>query len=179
MKPIRQTPTLIMLALALVALALPATAEVFFIDMTNGTTFETRYRPAVAGWDPSKVVFVTSVGNRITLPKADIAHVRVDTEMRGFGTVIDTTTIALGIAPNDMPAPGEGADPSAQLLDYLQSRDSQQQDFTVDQFVNTEEAGGGGLPAAGWGGGNFGFGGGRETLVPGPRGGGRGGGGRR
>lgn len=174
MRTIRRTSTLITLFLALAGLALPAAAEVYFVDMNNGTTFETRYRPALAGWDPSKVVLVTSVGNRITLLRDDIADVRVDTELRGFGRVIDTTTIALGRAPNDAPSPDAAPDPSAQLLQYLQNQQSQQQDFTVQQFVNTEEAGQGGLPAAGWGGGSFGWGGGggRETIVV-PRGGGR------
>lgn len=174
MKPIRHISMLIALTLALAGLATPATAAVFFVDLANGNTLESRYRPMVAGWDDSKVILVTSVGNRITLYKDDIAGVRVDTEMRGFGTVIDTTTIALGRGPNDAPPPNDSGDPSTDLLNYLQARDSNRQDFTVDQFVNTEDAGQGGLPAAGWaGGGGFGWRGGPERALP--VGGGRGG----
>jgi len=166
MKKIRIPLALLSLALALAAG--PALAEIFTIELANGTSFESRYRPAVAGWDDSKVVVVTTVGNRITLHRQDISDITVETEVKGFGLVIDTTTIMLGYAPNDLPAPGEAeTDSTAMLLDYLQNRQSNQPDFSVQQFVDADDAGQGGLPASGWGG-FSGFGLGEPAIIPPP-----------
>jgi hypothetical protein len=143
----------------------PALAEIYTIDLANGTAFESRYRPAVAGWDDSKVVVMTTVGNRITLDRQDITDISVETEVKGFGLVIDTTTILLGYAPNDLPTPTDGEmDSSAMLLEYLQNRQSNQPDFSVQQFVDADDAGQGGLPASGWGG-FSGFGLGEPSVV--------------
>ena len=100
----------IALAIAALLFAAPVAAEIFVVKLTNGNEFETRYRPREAGWDSSKVVFVTDVGNPIALPKAAIVSVIGRSEDRGFGRVIDNTTFELGLAPNDAPDAEEGAD---------------------------------------------------------------------
>ncbi len=78
-------------------------------------------------------------------------EVTSETESRGFGTVLDNHTVVIGWAPNDRPEPTEQAtDPTSQLLNYLRGRDAaMQQDFSVQQFVNPDEAGLGGIPALG------------------------------
>ena len=71
------------------------------VTMKNGTTFDTRYQPEEASWDPDKVVVMTEFGNRVALPAAEIESVAVDSESRGFGHQLNSTTMALGWAPND------------------------------------------------------------------------------
>lgn len=139
-------PILCFAVLALVA-SLPAAAAVFTVKLNNGNTLETRYRPTVAGWDEGKILLVTSVGNRISLDLDDVDVITSETEVKGYGKVIDTTTILLGMTANDLPAPGtEAPDPQMQLLNYLQQRDSQPAPppFTVQQFAEPNT--GGGLP---------------------------------
>jgi hypothetical protein len=145
-------PIALFAALMLLAVV-PAVAEVFKVHLKNGNAFETRYRPKLADWDETKIVILTDVGNRITLLKDDVVEITSDTELKGFGTVIDTTTIVLGWAPNDAPTAGAGeADPSAQWRDFLQQMSGSRNTFGVEQFVNVEDAGasggaGAGLPA--------------------------------
>lgn len=141
----------------------PVVAEVFNVQLKNGNSFITRYQPKVAEWDESKVVVLTDVGNRITLQLDDIADIQADSQIKGFGTVIDTTTIVLGWAPND--APTEAApDAEAQFQQYLESLMSNRRDNTVQQFVNTEDAGQGGLSP--WEFGGEGFSGGPAGNPP-------------
>jgi hypothetical protein len=101
-------------ALALVALAslvaAPSVATVYTIHLKNGTTFETRYEPEDAPWDAGKLVFTNEWGNLMSLAKSEVDRVETDVEASGYGHMLNTTTIALGWAPNDAPAPGsEGA----------------------------------------------------------------------
>lgn len=137
--------------LALAAIALPAGAEVFTVKLNNATEFVTRYQPRQDARDENKVMLLTEFGNWVALSKDAIAEITSETESRGFGTVLDTRTIVIGWAPNDRPDPNAAPpDPTTQLLNYLKGRDSMpEQDFTVQQFVNTEGAGVGGIPAAG------------------------------
>jgi len=158
-------PTAILAALMLFAIT-PAMAEVFRVQLKNGNQFTTRYQPKVAEWDESKVVLLTDVGNRITLLKDDIADITADSQVKGFGTVINTTTIVLGWAPNDAPTE---SDPSgeAQFQQYLDSLMGNRRENTVQQFVNTEDAGQGGLSPWEFGGSNFSGGGpGSSPLQP-------------
>ena len=133
------------------AVALPAGAEVFTVEMTNQTTFITRYQPQQDPRDESKLSLLTEFGNWISLAKAEVVNITSETESRGFGTVLDTNTIVIGWAPNDRPAEsGAADDPTTRLLNYLRGRDAaSEQDFSVQQFVTTENAGAGGLPARG------------------------------
>ena len=146
-------PIAILVVLMLLAVV-PAMSSVFKVQLKNGNSFETRYQPKVAEWDENKVVLLTGVGNRITLHMDDIASITVDTQAKGFVTVIDTTTIVLGWAPNDAPTE---SDPSteAQFQAYLDSLRADRPVNTVEQFVNTEDAGQGGLSTWEFGASNF------------------------
>ena len=155
-------PLAIVTALVLLAVV-PAMAEVFTVHLKNGNSFDTRYKPRIAGWDENKIVLLTDIGNRITLHTDDVVDITTDTELRGFGTVIDTTTIVLGWAPNDAPT-DQSVDPAAEWARYLQEL-NKPQSFNVDQFVSSEDAGqgGGGLPA--WDFGPGAYGGRNEPVV--------------
>ena len=148
--------------LAAVALS-PAVADVFTVHLKNGSTFETRYQPKLADGDGTKVLFVTDVGNRIYIHRDDIADISHSSEVQGFGTMINTTTISLGWAPNDNPAPDE-VDPRADMLNYLRDQQRARPDYSVEQFVSTEDAGmSGGLPS--WDLGPGALGGGQTNVI--------------
>ena len=143
-------------ALALVTLvAAPALAEVYSLTLSNGATFTTRYRPSQSPNRPDTTQILTEFGNWIALPTSQIESITADTESKGYGTVLDTTTIAIGWAPNERSAPGEGSeadlDPTTRLLNYMAQRDAgrQQPDFSVEQFGEPSmvgEAPTGGVP---------------------------------
>ena len=137
-------------SLALLASAVPAGAEVFFVTLNNGTTIESAYQPQAASWDPGMVLLLTETGNWIGLPKADIQEVRSETQIAGYGRAIDDKTFELGFAPNDAADPNaEPADPAEEraqraeqrLYEQQQEFDRRQaeQNYTVRQFVNTED----------------------------------------
>ncbi len=137
------------LAIALVLVTGPAAAAVFKVTLTNGSTIETRYRPAQSADDESKIKLITENGNWISLPKDLVESVTSDFEAKGYGTVLSTTTVILGWSPNDAPAAGaEGADtdPTERLLNYFQQRDSantqQAPPYSVQQFVEPNSQGG-------------------------------------
>mgnify|MGYP007073203895 CR=1 FL=1 len=141
-------------ASALVLVALPALAETYTVELANGTSFESRYRPKEVAWDETKVLLLTDVGNWIALERSEILSVTTDTETQGFGKVIDVHTIALGWAPNDAPAesPEDALDPTSRLLNFLQAERENAPDYSVQQFVDPSEAGinTGGLPVGGY-----------------------------
>lgn len=137
-------------AVALCALASPLAAEIYHVELTGGNVFDTRYKPEEASWDPTIVLLLTDTGNWIAVPKAEIAGITTETESKGFGKVIDTTTVLLGWAANDAPLPEDEAQFSAvERLQQMFTQQQQRQDFTVEQFVEPGQAGRGGLPA--WG----------------------------
>lgn len=127
-----------------IAIAGPALAEVYTVKLNNGFFFESRYRPREVAGDSSQVMLLTEAGNWINLSKSDIETVLIDTESKGYGTVIDTHTISLGWAPNDLEQAGaeqESGDPTTRLLNYLRSAD-QREDYSVEQFVEPSDASG-------------------------------------
>ncbi len=133
------------LAAVLLLAAAPLTAEVYTVTLNNGNTFETQYRPRLASSDGDKILLITEQGNWISLLTSDVADVTSQTEMRGFGKVINTTTIELGEAPNDLPDPGaegQAVDSTTQLLNYLTSQ--QAPVYNVEQFAEPNT--GGGIP---------------------------------
>lgn len=159
------------IAIALMFLiVVPAMSAVYRIHLKNGNSFESRYKPQIAGWDETKIMVTTDVGNKITLNRDDVVDITTDTESLGYGTVIDTTTILLGWAPNDNPQPGdETVDPGVEMLRALQQRGGRP-NYSVKQFVEPSQAGAvnseGGLPAWEFGGaGSPAFGGGNETVI--------------
>lgn len=143
MKTTRVAP--ILLAALALAAALPATAGYFTVKLANGNEFDTLYRPRLAAEGGDKVLVATETGNWISLPIDAIESVTSHIEARGFGKVINTTTILIGTAPNDAEVPGEGeepVDPATRLLDYLESQQQPAAPFTVEQFAEPNSVGG-------------------------------------
>jgi hypothetical protein len=128
------------LSLALALVAGVVAAETFTVTLDDGASLMTRYRPKLAVGD--KVYLLTDVGNWISFDRTTVVSVTSDLESRGYGLVIDTTTIALGIAPNDRAVVGEQQEISGStaLLNYLQARDAEAQSYTVPQFVEPEQS---------------------------------------
>jgi hypothetical protein len=136
------------LALAVIFSA-PLAAEIFTVTLDNGATFETRYAPLEDPTDSTKLQFLTDTGNWVSMPAAIVKSVAADTETRGFGRVIASNTIEIGMSFNDLAVPEEGggpADSTQALVNYFREQDAQQQDYSVQQFVEPEQAGQGGLP---------------------------------
>ncbi|HEY0781907.1 MAG TPA: hypothetical protein VGE98_05585 [Thermoanaerobaculia bacterium] len=147
--------------LALAAFALlagPATAEIFYVKLTNGATIETRYQPQQSSWDAGTILVLSDVGNWIGLAQKDIDSVTSDTEVSGFGVAINTTTVAIGWAPNDNIDPnapeadqqaksgGNAAQQqTAQALQGLLQQREAQSKYTIQQGVQTEQTQG--IPA--------------------------------
>ena len=147
-----KTRSVIVATLALVLIALPASAELYTIELSNGTVFESRMQPTDASWDDSMVMVLTDVGNWIGLARADVVSVTVETEREGFGKVIDNHTVAVGWAPNDAPVedPAAALDPMSRMLNFLAAQEANRPDYSVDQFVEPGSAGQGGLPVGGY-----------------------------
>lgn len=97
---IRTTRVVALVALAFAATA-PLQAALFTITLTNGTSFESRFRPRDAQYDAQKVVFQDETGNLIALAKSEIDSIESDVGAKGFGHMLDDTTMAFGWAPND------------------------------------------------------------------------------
>jgi len=138
----------------LLALPCVAAAETYTVTLDNGNEILTRYQPKVSQPDEEKVMLLTERGNWIAFPRSRVVSVTSNTESRGFGRVINNTTIALGLAPNDAEDQSlVPADPTTALLNMMAAQSAQpERDYSVQQFVNTESAGKGGFPA------NFGTG---------------------
>jgi hypothetical protein len=107
----------------------PIAADVFTVTMTSGTTFVTRYQPHQSDSQEDKVLLITEFGNWISLPKEAIVSVTSDTESKGFGTVIDSQTIALGWIPPRSGSQSTGAggaelDSTARLIQFLQQQNA-------------------------------------------------------
>jgi len=138
---------LFLLAALALAAALPAMAEYHTIKLKNGNEFDSLYRPRLAAEGGDKVLVATETGNWISLPVDAIESVISHIEARGFGKVINTTTILIGIAPNDAEVPGEeteAMDPATRLLNYLESQEQPEPPpFTVEQFGEPNSSVGG------------------------------------
>lgn len=96
----RSTRALVLVMVAM-AVSAPLSAALFTVTLTNGTTFSSRYKPLDATWDASKVVLLDEAGNVISLSKSEIDSVESDVDSKGFGHMLDDTTMAFGWAPND------------------------------------------------------------------------------
>lgn len=124
-----------------------AAAETFTITLDNGNTITSRYQPKMSFPDEDKVLLLTGTGNWISIPADRVANLTSNTESRGFGKVINTTTISLGLAPNEGAPEEVPVDSTTALLNYLTAeRSAGQRDYSVQQFVDTESAGIGGFP---------------------------------
>ena len=126
-----------------VAVAAPATAAIFTVTLVNDTSFISRYQPMVDPNNENKILLLTEMGNWIALPREIVSDISSESESAGFGLVIDSQTIEVGISANDAPIPGEEEplDPTAQMLQLMQERQNQAP-YTLDQFVEPEDSGG-------------------------------------
>jgi hypothetical protein len=106
--------TLVLTALVTLAATAPAAAALFTVRLHNGATFETRYQPQEAAWSADVVTFLSETGNWVALHREEISEITSSAESRGFARQIDTTTLDLGLAPNDRP---EGMTPQGPTLE--------------------------------------------------------------
>lgn len=104
---VRRTLRWLFVATCMVLIASSVSAVVFTVTLTNGTTFETRYRPSVADWDENYVMLRTDMGNWISLAKSDVADVSTAAEATGFGFQVDSSTLYVGFTPGDITVEGE------------------------------------------------------------------------
>ena len=118
---------------AAVAVA-PLSAAVYTVTLKNGTTFETRYEPEDASWDKEKMVLLDEWGNMISLARADVDTIVSDVAAKGYGRMIDNTTIALGWAPNDAAEPETASGGTAEA-----AAGGQQPPANQEQFVEPDQ----------------------------------------
>lgn len=152
--------SVVLCAVAMLCGSLAVVAGSYTVHVEDGATFETRYPPRFGEQD---VQFLTRTGHWVTLAKEAVMQVTNGSSDGNHVRMIDSKTILIGWAPNDKPhssptsysAPSETpgnsppVDPVILLLGYVAARDSRpRQDFSVPQFVDTEDMVGG-IPASG------------------------------
>ena len=131
------------LAGAAVLAATPALADVYTVTLTNGESYLSRYPPEEASWDPDTILVHTETGNWIGVERGRITGVTSQVEVRGHGQRIDATTIYMGRTANANPTPGQEQerDPQLDLLQAIYDQQLQQQNYTIEQFVEPSETG--------------------------------------
>jgi len=134
---VRVSPFLFALAL----FAAPASADVYYVTLSNGSVVETAHQPQQANWDPNMVLLLTETGNWVGFPKEQITGIRAEDPTQGFGIRINDKAIALGVSPNDLPE-AKGKDDVNQRFFDLANRmldmAEQQQKYSIQQGVQTE-----------------------------------------
>lgn len=135
--------------LAVSLTASPAAAELYYVTLNNGSVLESRYQPQQSSWDGDMVLLMTDVGNWVGISRDEIESVRSESENRGYGLVIDTTTILLGWSPNDAvdpnaePVEGQAAgtagsaaaNRTAAALEGMYEQRRQEESYSIPQFV--------------------------------------------
>lgn len=150
---IRTHPRLLsamILAAALSLVAVPAVAEVYIVNLTNGNQFLSKYKPIEASYDSEMLLIMTDVGNTIAVAKDSVAEVINDSEHRGFGTVLDTATVMIGYTANDAP---DLSDPDTmQAYQAQMAQERFQSQFAPAPVYNTplvaQPNQGGGIPVS-------------------------------
>jgi hypothetical protein len=164
-----------LLLLAFALFALPASAEVFHVTLTNGTTIDSSVQPQQASWDPNVVMLLSEVGNWVGFSKDEIESIKAEDPTSGFGVRISNTAIALGRFSNDLPEEGKN-NPQDELnqrylalANRMLEQSEKQQRYSVQQFVEPNQTQG--IPSSfagyGSGGGNNNFNN-VPQLQPGP-----------
>ena len=120
----------VLLLAAAVLTGSPLMADVYSVTLNDGQVFLTRYQPREASFDSSLVTFLDEQANLIAVPRDEIATVTSETESKGYGLRINTTTLYLGFTANN------GALESQVIVSGPQS-------FDIEQFVEPNAAGGG------------------------------------
>ena len=145
------------LLLSLALLALPAAADVYHVILKNGSEILTTRQPQQAAWDPTMVLLLTEVGNWVGFTKDEIDSIRAEDPADGYGVRISDNVIALGWSPTDLPGadgkPADANDRFASIAERMLALTEQQQTYSVQQGVSTNETQG--IPASfgGYGGG--------------------------
>jgi hypothetical protein len=141
-RSLRTIRTLAWAVAGLLAVA-PLSAAVYTVTLKNGSTFESRYQPEDASWDKTKIVFLDEWGNTLALSKDEVDKVESDFEAKGYGKMIDNTTMALGWAPNDAAGgdeEGEGGESGGGGQAAAQAAAGQEQpNVTYNQFVEPDQ----------------------------------------
>ncbi|HVT16019.1 MAG TPA: hypothetical protein VHQ90_07550 [Thermoanaerobaculia bacterium] len=134
--------------LALTLLAAPAAAEIYHLKLHNGAVLDTLYPPQPASWDANVLLVLSDAGNWIGISKNDVESITNETQVRGYGIPINTTTVAIGWAPNDLaeqaPAAQQGQaagqQAALQVLQRIYQEQQKQEHYTVQQGVQSEQA---------------------------------------
>jgi hypothetical protein len=132
-------PWLLLAAVAL--LAAPASADVFYVTLTNGSVIETGHQPQQAAWDPTMILLLTESGNWVGFPQSDIQGIRQEDPTQGYGIRISDKTIDLGRSPNDLPEAGSKNrqedlnDRLYALSERMLQQAESRQNYSVEQFV--------------------------------------------
>ena|SRR5579872_422460 len=157
--------------LALALLAVPAYAEVFHVTLKNGTVIETASRPQQASWDSKMVLLLTDMGNWVGFSQDEIAGIRSEDPIQGFGIRINDKVVILGLSPNDLPDAKGKDDVNSKFFD-LANKMLDMQDkanhYSIQQFVDPSQTQGipsGFAGTAGNGSGNTNALGGLPTFV--------------
>ncbi len=133
------------LAVLMVAVAATAHAEYFTVTLTNGTSFQTRYRPVPAEWDDNVVMISTDRGNWIGLLADEVADVTSHAEATGFGYQLDTTTLFVGWAPNEEIGGDKSEEGEEGGLNLEEMFPEPEAGGVLEQFVDIPGASGGSL----------------------------------
>ena len=132
-------PHILKSALAFVLLAGLATsayAVKFTVTLKNGTTFETRYRPMQADFDPSYSLLMTDKGNWIALHNDEVADIVSEAEASGFGYQLDTTTLYVGWSPNDLVDDEAGEEGNESVPRYEVTDGPVDGGYSIDKFLS-------------------------------------------
>lgn len=126
----------LLIALLLLVAAAAAHARTFTVTLTNGMTFETRYRPVQSDFDPEISLIMTDRGNWVALRNDEIADVVSEAEASGYGYQLDTTTLYLGWSPNDLVDDEAGEDGTASEPRYEVDAPATSSNYNLDQFLS-------------------------------------------
>lgn len=144
---------LTLMMILLLVLAASAHAAYFTVTLKNGTTFDIRYVPVKADWDPRYTMFLTDQGNWIAVQNTDIADVISHAEESGYGYQLNTTTLFLGWSPNDLVTDETDEEGNVKTTSQYEAgaEVGSGADYSIDQFLNISSAdpsatGGGGIP---------------------------------
>ncbi len=133
---------LTVLALLAVAAAATVHADYYTVTLTNGTSFQTRYKPVPAEWDDNVMMISTDRGNWVGLLADEIADVTSHAEATGFGYQLDTTTLFVGWSPNEAMQEGEEGEGGDDSLDLEAMFPEPEPTNVLEQFVDIPSGGG-------------------------------------
>ena len=166
-------------ALALLLAATAAHAASYSVTLSNGTSFDTRYKPMTAEWDSNYAMLRTDQGNWIAIKKSEIVDVVSSVNASGFGYQIDDTTVFLGWSATEglvddaaaatLAAGAAGTTTTTTSTTAAPAQGGGGGGYTMQQFVSVPSSGvlPGGVPlGAGTSGGGTASGGAPPSAMP-------------